>query len=141
MLVSVFSLIEVVRGWLMPFPFWVRDFGRRGEYLARRHFHRRGYHLVAANWRHGRGELDLVMANARQLLFIEVKTRRIKTEWPARRIVGREQRQRLAKLAHVFLAQWPDDEFAWRFQVAHLGFMDGRRFKLELFELDLRPDR
>lgn len=137
---SVFCLVEILRGWLMPFPFWIRDLGRQGEYLARRHYHRRGYHLVAANWRHGRGELDLVMANASRLLFLEVKTRRTRADRPTRRVIALAQRQRLASLARVFLAQWPDDAFDWRFRVVHLAFVSARRFQLEQFELDLRPD-
>ncbi len=138
---SVFCLVEILRGWLMPYPFWLRDLGRRGEYLARRHFHRRGYHLVAANWRHGRGELDLVMAKPTQLLFLEVKSRHARHDRPTRSIVALAQRRRLARLAHVFLAQWPDDAFDWRFQVIHLAFFTARRFRLEQFELDLRPAR
>jgi len=50
--------------------------GRLGEQLAARHLERLGYEVVARNHRTRYGEIDLVAADARTLVIVEVKTRR-----------------------------------------------------------------
>ena len=110
----------------MPFPFWIAKLGARGEYLARRYFHRRGYHCVASNWRHGRGELDLIMANYRQMLFIEVKTRAYREDRRIGDVLRHEQRVRLERLALAWLRQWPEHQVPWRFLLVLVTVRNGR---------------
>jgi putative endonuclease len=52
-----------------------RDRGALGERIAADHLERRGYRIVARNFRTRHGELDLVAADERALVFCEVKTR------------------------------------------------------------------
>jgi putative endonuclease len=53
------------------------DHGRIGEDLAHRYLRRRGYTVIARNYRtrSGSGEIDIVAWNGPTLVFIEVKTR------------------------------------------------------------------
>src|SRR6266513_3833963 len=46
-----------------------------GERIASQHLQRAGYTILATNYRTRFGELDLVAADARCLVFCEVKTR------------------------------------------------------------------
>lgn len=52
-----------------------RFVGALGEDLARRHMQARGFELLDANFRTRHGELDLVAADDRCLIFCEVKAR------------------------------------------------------------------
>jgi putative endonuclease len=52
-----------------------RSLGERGERLAAEHLERAGYTILATNFRTRFGELDLVAADRRCLVFCEVKTR------------------------------------------------------------------
>lgn len=52
-----------------------RRLGALGENLARRHIEARGFELLDANFRTRHGELDVVAADERCLVFCEVKTR------------------------------------------------------------------
>src|SRR5687767_14829531 len=52
-----------------------RPLGALGERLAARHLERLGYEIVERNFRVGRGELDIIAADRRCLVFCEVKTR------------------------------------------------------------------
>ena len=52
-----------------------RLLGALGEDLARRHLQARGFELLDANFRTRHGELDLVAADDRCLVFCEVKAR------------------------------------------------------------------
>jgi putative endonuclease len=50
--------------------------GRVGEQLAAEHLERRGFAILARNHRTRWGEIDLIAADARRIVFCEVKTRR-----------------------------------------------------------------
>ncbi|MCL6621726.1 MAG: YraN family protein [Syntrophobacterales bacterium] len=50
--------------------------GGRGEELAAEFLRRRGYHLLARNYRTPWGEVDLIARHRGWLVFIEVKARR-----------------------------------------------------------------
>lgn len=50
--------------------------GVLGEKLAKRFLLRHGYFIWETNWRHKRGEIDIIASRNRRLSFIEVKTRR-----------------------------------------------------------------
>jgi len=49
--------------------------GARGEQLAAEHLERRGLEIVQRNYRTRWGELDIIAADARTLVFCEVKSR------------------------------------------------------------------
>ena len=50
--------------------------GQQGEELAAAHFERLGFEVLARNHRTRYGELDLVVCDGSNLVFVEVKTRR-----------------------------------------------------------------
>jgi len=52
-----------------------RALGALGERLAAEHLARAGYALLARNYRTRFGEIDIIAADARCLVFCEVKTR------------------------------------------------------------------
>jgi putative endonuclease len=52
-----------------------RQFGNKGEGIAEKVLRRKGYKLLARNFRSRFGELDLVMQDKDTLVFVEVKTR------------------------------------------------------------------
>ena len=77
-----------------------RAFGQAGEERAARWYRSHGYTIVDRNWRCREGELDLVVARGRTLVFVEVKTRRTdRFGTPAEAITWRKQ-QRLRTLNH-----------------------------------------
>ncbi|MDE6858109.1 MAG: YraN family protein [Alistipes sp.] len=49
--------------------------GREGERAAAEYLRRRGYAILATNWRSGRYELDIVAVGGGCIRFVEVKTR------------------------------------------------------------------
>ncbi|HUA75883.1 MAG TPA: YraN family protein [Solirubrobacteraceae bacterium] len=88
-----------------------RALGRRGEQLAAEHLRRRGYELLARNVRTARGEIDLIVRDGAALVFVEVKTRRVRGDRPPREdqlpLAGLRDRQRLRlrRLAAAWLAE------------------------------------
>ena len=49
--------------------------GKKGERIAERYLKRKGYKLVARNYRCAAGEVDLIVLDRRIIVFVEVKTR------------------------------------------------------------------
>jgi putative endonuclease len=52
-----------------------RETGEWGEALAAKHLIAHGYTVLARNWRHGRGEIDIVARQGDVFVFVEVRTR------------------------------------------------------------------
>jgi putative endonuclease len=90
--------------------------GRRGEEEAYFYLRRRGYTIIARNYRspNHRGELDLVgwvrdnKDDKDVLCFIEVKTRTSRAIKPAEAAVDRDKEDDLRRVAHDFLRHMPD---------------------------------
>lgn len=82
-----------------------RTSGQLGERIAEEHLSQRGYSILARNFRTRYGELDLIAADDRALVFCEVKTRvagtRLGPDGPLDAI-GRRKRERVRRMA----AQW-----------------------------------
>jgi putative endonuclease len=51
------------------------ELGVQGERIAERHLLRRGLTLLDRNWRCPQGEIDLVLRDGDETVFVEVKTR------------------------------------------------------------------
>ena len=97
------------------------EVGRRGDALAAEESERRGYRVIARNWRDGRsGELDLVLARERDRLLVvcEVKSRSsVRFGLPIEAVDHRKQR-RLRRLTRAFLAAHEVRAAGIRFDVA-----------------------
>jgi putative endonuclease len=107
--------------------------GRAGEDVALDHYRRRGFELVARNWRCRVGELDLVLRRGGLLVFCEVKARRgDRLGGPFEAVDGRKQRK-LRSVAEAFLVLGPAP--AWvRFDVASVTVDRSGRPQVHLFE-------
>jgi putative endonuclease len=88
-----------------------RAVGAEGERLARAHLEALGLTVLEANFRTRHGELDIVAADDRCLVFCEVKTRIARRAGSQERgelgpfaAIGHQKRQRLRLLAREWLA-------------------------------------
>ncbi len=89
-----------------------RTVGLLGERLAAEHLSRCGYEIVERNFRTRAGELDLVVAGGRWLVFCEVKTRMAESRrGPAEPLdaVGFAKRRRVRRMAGQWLAAQAHD--------------------------------
>lgn len=97
-----------------------RVVGALGEDLARRHLEARGFELLETNFRTRHGELDVVAADRRYLVFCEVKTRVATTDsWAQRDAlgpfagIGARKRRQVRLMAREWLAA-RGSEGPWR---------------------------
>jgi putative endonuclease len=92
--------------------------GRAGEDAALRVYERRGYALVARNWRCALGELDLVLLRRGTLVVCEVKARGGAGFGGGYEAVTWSKRRRLRRLAEAFLEHTEAAVASVRFDVA-----------------------
>src|ERR1700688_2945323 len=110
--------------------------GRHGEEDAYFFLRRRGYTIIARNYRspNHRGELDLVGWHQDVLCLIEVKTRTTHDVKPAEAAVDRHKQKELSMVARDFLRLMPAS-CQWRFDVLSVYYDSGRsRPSFELFQ-------
>jgi len=79
--------------------------GRAGEALAADWYTAQGYGVLARNWRCRDGELDLVVARGRFVVFCEVKTRSSERFGTPAEAVTRQKQMRIRRVA----ARWIDE--------------------------------
>jgi putative endonuclease len=97
--------------------------GRLGEHAAFFWLLRRGYIVVARDWRSSRapGDLDLIawspQSPGNTLCFIEVKTRTTREVAPAHVAVDARKRRVLRRLARHYMRQIPPGKVETRFDI------------------------
>lgn len=89
--------------------------GQTGERLAQAFLENLGYRFVGRNWHCTQGELDLIMLDGDELVFVEVKTRRGEGSGRAGESVSSKKAARLLGSAEWYIAQHAEhQERVWR---------------------------
>ena len=102
-----------------------RRLGADGEALVAAWYEANGYVVLARNWRCRDGELDVVAAVGRTLVFCEVKTRTSTRFGAPAEAVTLDKQRRLRRLAAAYLRDAaPFRPAVMRFDVA--AVLDGR---------------
>jgi putative endonuclease len=108
--------------------------GVRGEDAAEVLYVRRGFRVVARNWRCAIGELDLVVGRADTLVIVEVKARRGSRFGGGYEAVDARKRAKLRAVAEVFLLQHGGPPSRVRFDVASVAIRPDGSATVEIFE-------
>jgi putative endonuclease len=85
-----------------------KPLGPEAERLVRRHYRLRGYRVLAANWRGGGYELDVVARRGSRLVVCEVKARSGPAFGHPFEAIGPEKARRIRRAAESFLAVHPE---------------------------------
>jgi putative endonuclease len=101
------------------------ELGRQGEDIAALEYENLGYEIVGRNVRvHGRrqiGEIDLIAAKERELVFVEVKTRRSYSFGSGAEAVNYFKQRKLVTAAKTFLRRNRQyDHWDWRIDVVEV---------------------
>ncbi|HEY4153999.1 MAG TPA: YraN family protein [Puia sp.] len=84
------------------------EFGKAGEEMAAGWLCRKGFHLLAMNWKSARFEIDIIASRGGVLHFIEVKTRHddrfgLPEDW-----VGKKKLGHLLKAGVAYQEKYPE---------------------------------
>lgn len=98
--------------------------GAWGESLAAEYLRKKRYKLMAANYRCRFGEIDLIVADSKYLVFVEVKLRKSDQFAKACEYVDSRKQQRLRTTASLYLSENPT-ELQPRFDVVEIYAPEG----------------
>ncbi len=103
-----------------------REVQRLGEEAAARYLRRRGWTILARNWRVRVGELDLIVRKGATLVFVEVKTRTNSDFLEPQLGVDFRKQARLRRVAQAYLAIERPSLRDCRFDVVSVVLEGGR---------------
>ena len=96
--------------------------GKEGERIAEQFLKKKGYKLVEKNYRCSGGELDLIVLDRRDIVFVEVKTRTGSGFGTPFEAVESRKQQRMIHAAQVFLAHKGLQQRDARFDVVGISW-------------------
>jgi putative endonuclease len=118
--------ISTLRSWLDR-RFAKKSLGQLGEDAAARYLERHGYRILARGLDSRLGELDIIAADGRTIVFVEVKTRRSTAAGhPADAIDSRKER-RMTQAALAYLKAQRLLDYAARFDVVAITWPENAR--------------
>lgn len=79
--------------------------GKLGEDIAVQYLLDNGYKVIDRNYRFGRNEIDIIVTNQKQIVFVEVKTRNNNIIGEPYQAVTRKKQKQIIKVAHHFLVE------------------------------------
>jgi putative endonuclease len=103
-----------------------KQVGSAAERYVRSYLEGHGYVFRHANWRYGHGELDLVMDQGDELVFVEVKARRSESAGRAEEGLSKKQQGILLRTAEMYALTTPGAE--------------GRYWRIDLIAVSLGYD-
>ena len=121
-----------------------KELGDRGEALAAQFLHALGLDILATNWRHRRGEVDIVARSAEELIIVEVKARSTDYFGQPEESVDARKQELLAMCAWAYLEEH-DLDLPVRFDIISILFDDKLKPSLHhipdaFFPVDEGPD-
>jgi putative endonuclease len=98
--------------------------GAKGERLAAEFLEKKGFEIVARNYRYGRAEIDLIARRENWILFVEVKTRSSSSFGEPEEFVSASQVNRIYNAAEQFIYA-TDWRGHIRFDIVSVKLKDG----------------
>jgi putative endonuclease len=109
--------------------------GKRGETIAEAFLHTKGLITVARNVRTPIGEIDLLLRQGDQLVFVEVKTRTNLEFGQPEESINARKLERMIRCAEFYVQHHPETSGYWRIDVvAILGSAQDSSPEIEWFE-------
>ena len=98
--------------------------GAWGEALAAEYLRKKHYKVVAVSYRSRFGEIDLIVQDRKNIVFVEVKTRKNAAFAGAREYVDLRKQDKLRVTASIYLARYPS-KLQPRFDVIEIYAPEG----------------
>ncbi|MCC7293952.1 MAG: YraN family protein [Phycisphaerales bacterium] len=116
-----------------------RLLGGRGESDAASFLRRRGFQIVARNFRCAAGEIDLIAMDGDTLVFVEVRSRSSASQATPESTIGPAKQRQLVRLAQIFQEQTACHKLPCRFDVVSVVRENGKEAQIEHFVDAFQP--
>lgn len=101
--------------------------GKKGEAAAAQYLRQKGYEIITANYRTRFGEIDIIAADQKYLVFAEVKTRANRSMTLPREAVDLKKQRKVILAAQAYLSQ-NQTNLQPRFDVIEVTTVGGEPF-------------
>lgn len=91
--------------------------GKAGEIVAKDFLESQGYVILAMNWRYSHKEIDIIAQYESLLVFIEVKTRRKKTNLLPQDLFSKSKQRYYIACAFAYRNRFGMEEYGVRFDI------------------------
>lgn len=108
-----------------------KQFGQLGEDIAAEYLVKKGYEILAKNYRFGRVELDIICKWNDEVIFVEVKTRTDDTMAYPEQAVGKSKQRNIRLAAENFVEE-NQITLPARFDI--IAVVKGEKFEIEHIE-------
>lgn len=105
--------------------------GKKGEQFASQALKRKGYKIIARNYRCRLGEIDIIALDRSFIVFVEVKTRTSSRFGSGASAITIKKQQQIARVAHHFLAEKQFTYMDARFDVVALKCRNNGDFEFD----------
>src|SRR5688572_9605397 len=82
-----------------------KDTGNRGEQDAKKHLVKKGYKILAMNWRYKKLEVDIIARDGATMVFVEVKIRKDNAFGEPEMFVSKQKQKFLIAAAQQYLEE------------------------------------
>ena len=107
--------------------------GAVGEKIAHAFLKKKGYRLVASNYRTPLGEIDLIARKGSALVFVEIKTRTTSSLGPPFLSVTWKKQRHIVMTALMYLKKYGLLDSDWRVDVVSVKL--NKRYEVENIEI------
>ena len=114
-----------------------RKFGDLGEELAENFLKQKGYKTIEKNYRiKNIGEIDIVCEKKNRLIFIEVKTRRVKwqTNFPIEYSINAKKRLNLKRICNIYLNEKQCFTKDWQVDAVFIKLNEAGEYSIDHLE-------
>lgn len=99
--------------------------GRRGEREAEKLLKKKGYQILARNFRSGRDEIDLICLQGKAVVFVEVRTRAADALVSGYDSINQRKREALKRVCRSYFGIMKPKPITLRFDVVEVEHEDG----------------
>jgi putative endonuclease len=111
-----------------------KTIGRLGEDAASVYLEKKGYEILARNFRCREGEIDLIAKDQEWLVFVEVKSRTSIKYGYGREAVTPRKQAKIIDVAQHYLLQLNNYEIPCRFDVIEVDLFQGDVVSIEHYQ-------
>ena len=105
-----------------------KKLGELGEKIAQKHLKKKGYKILARNFKRKWGEIDIVAKKGKKIVFIEVKTIRQKEEFFPEDEIDRKKKRQLIKMAQIYLQEFKIPlDISWQIDIIAIEISSNRK--------------
>lgn len=114
--------------------------GFQGELKAKEYLEKHGYLFIEQQWHCRYGELDLIMMDGTEMVFVEVKLRSPSDYGHPEEMVSSGKRAKLKKTAMDYIDRGNLEGMFWRFDTIAIT-LQGNRYEILHLKDTIRDDR